>query len=95
MTETTATKARVRRTPAEIAQAELDKADARVSAATKRHEKAQTELDSAVSELERAKAFRNYAAGNPDLPSTEAQVEPEPEPMTGVSDGDLPGAIGV
>lgn len=63
---------RVRRTPAQIAQDELDKADARVERATKREASAREELSTATDELKRAKAFREYVSQNPDLP-TEAK----------------------
>lgn len=62
---------RKRRSPAEIAQAELDKANERVEKAEKRHEKAQAEVSAASREVTRAKAFRDYAAKNPDLPGAD------------------------
>lgn len=58
---------RTRRTPAEIAQAELDKATARVAKAETRVEKAKEEVTKAEREVALAVRARDYAASHPDL----------------------------
>ena len=70
MTDTSET-SRKRRTPAEIAQDELKKADERVTKSDERVAKAREELDKAHAEQNRAVRFREYAAANPDLPGAD------------------------
>lgn len=70
---------RTRRTPAEIAQAELDKANARVEKATKRLVEAEAAVEPAKAELNRAERFRDYAKSNPDLPPESASDTAEAE----------------
>lgn len=64
------------RTPAEIAQADLDAANDRVEAATKRVERAEAEVESAKSAHTQAVRRRDYAAKHPDLPEQEADDNP-------------------
>ncbi len=75
-------KSRTVRTPAEIAQSELDKANAHVERAEKRVERAEREVEKAKAELDRVKRLRDYAASHPDLPvepsTDEAAEEPDP-----------------
>jgi uncharacterized protein (DUF3084 family) len=75
-------KSRTVRTPAEIAQSELDKANQHVERAEKRVERAERELEKAKAELSRVERLRDYAASHPDLPvepvADEDDVEPDP-----------------
>lgn len=71
--------ARTRRTPAEIAQAELDKADNRLKKAQTKLTDAENAVEPARNEVARAQRFRDFAASNPDLPS-----QPEPDVLPGV-----------
>lgn len=62
--------ARTRRTPGEIAQAELDKADKRLEKANAKLADAENAVEPARNEVARAQRFRDFAASNPDLPAT-------------------------
>ena len=77
---------KVRRTPAEIAQAELDAAKTRLDKAKSRQERAEEALRKADADVTRAQRFYDFAAENPDLPANANGVEivssedvPEPE----------------
>ena len=59
---------RTRRSPADIAAADLDAADKRVKRASDKVTSLTAELERAKAEETRARAFRDYAAKNPDLP---------------------------
>lgn len=74
---------RVRRTPAEIAQAELDKANARVERAEKRVEKAREEVEKAEKEVALAQREQTYRAGHPDLSPGESADNGEGVPYEG------------
>jgi len=69
---------RTRRTPAEIATAELDKANARVEKAAKALADAEAAVEPARAALNRAERFRDYAKSNPDLPADAPEPEPAP-----------------
>lgn len=69
---------RTRRNPAEIAQAELDKARQRVEKARQRLDKARQEEEKAEADVTRAERFLAFAESNPDLPQDVDAGEPQP-----------------
>lgn len=77
---------RTRRTPADIASAELEAATKRVEQAKKRQSAAEDDLAKAKSDVARFQRLVDYAAQNPDLPENTddgtliGEPEPEPEP---------------
>lgn len=72
------TPARVRRSPQERAQADLDKAQKAVDRATERVTKAQAEWEAAQEDQKRAQRYLTYAQANPDLPAQAAEKEASP-----------------
>jgi hypothetical protein len=70
--DSTTESTRKRRTPAEIAQAELDKAETRFEKAKKRVHDSFTEYKAAMTEATRAERFVEFARQNPDLPGADA-----------------------
>lgn len=67
---------RPRKTAAEKASAELEKAKARLSKAERKVSDTISAQEAAQTELNRAKAFHDYAAANPDLPADESVPVP-------------------
>lgn len=67
-TSSDSTATRVRRSPAERAQADLDKAQKAVDKATARVQKLGQDLTEAQGEQNRSQKFLDYAKANPDLP---------------------------
>lgn len=64
-------KTRTRRTPAEIAQAELEQALKRLEKAEDRLAKARAEEEKAEADVTRAQRFAEFARSNPDLPDSD------------------------
>lgn len=64
---------RVRRTPAEIAQDELERATKAVERTRERIARATEELAKAKAELTRVQRYADYAASHPDLPQTDTE----------------------
>lgn len=80
MADTTEKLKRHIRTPAEIAQAELEQATQRVERAEKRVTAAREELAKAESEVTAAKRRADYAAQHPDLPENAHRERRAAEP---------------
>lgn len=72
---TAGTKGRVRRSPAERAQGDLEAANARYVRAEKNRNRLKDELDVAQRELEAADVYYRYAAKHPDLPKADVALE--------------------
>lgn len=68
MTNANEKSSRTRRTPADIASAELEAATKRVEQAKNRQAKAEEELAKAKADVTRFQRLADYAAQNPDLP---------------------------
>lgn len=75
---------RVRRDPAEKAKGDLERAESRVTRAEEKLANAQEQVTHWQAEYDKAVAYRDYVAANPDLPKPDDEddsvQEPLPEP---------------
>jgi DNA repair ATPase RecN len=79
----TPVKTRTRKSPQDIAVAELEKAEKRLEKAQDSAEKWEEKLEEAIAERDRAQRYVDFLRQNPDLPQTDSPDTP-PE-MTAAS----------